>query len=143
MPSTNDIIILAVNGLICAVIIILVVMGCFDIDFRQRRPSQDIESGQASNPVADQTMQRQPSQKQQAEASKPIMVLYKNEQETESNCTDCAICLEEFREGDSCRIISKCRHLYHQLCIDQWLVKDRHCPLCRGSVHGLEPTPTN
>ncbi|XVF75693.1 hypothetical protein PTKIN_Ptkin13bG0207200 [Pterospermum kingtungense] len=27
-------------------------------------------------------------------------------------------------------------------CIDQWLVKVRHCPLCCGSVHGLEPRTT-
>ncbi|XWS56348.1 hypothetical protein CRYUN_Cryun09bG0078300 [Craigia yunnanensis] len=74
-------------------------------------------------------MQRQTSKKQQTEASTPIMVLYKNEQETESYCTDCAICLEELRDGDSCRILSNCKHLYHQLSIDQWLVKDRYCPL--------------
>ncbi|XVF59996.1 hypothetical protein PTKIN_Ptkin08bG0007100 [Pterospermum kingtungense] len=37
-----------------------------------------------------------------------IAFLYKNEQDIEIlNCTDCAVCLEEFRDGDSCRIFSK------------------------------------
>ncbi|KAB2010467.1 hypothetical protein ES319_D10G240000v1 [Gossypium barbadense] len=72
------------------------------------------------------------------EASRPIMVgtvvLYKNEEGTESRCTECVICLEEFKDGDSCRVLTNCNHLYHQLCIDGWLVKDSHCPLCRGST---------
>ncbi|XVF60635.1 hypothetical protein PTKIN_Ptkin08bG0064200 [Pterospermum kingtungense] len=58
-------------------------------------------------------------------------VVYKNE---ESNISDCAICLEELRDGDSCRILPKCNHLYHQLCIDKWLLKNGHCPLCRASL---------
>ncbi|PPD73974.1 hypothetical protein GOBAR_DD29096 [Gossypium barbadense] len=65
------------------------------------------------------------------------IVQYMNE-EIESYCTQCVICLEEFQDGDCCRVLHNCRHLYHQLCIDEWLVKEA----CRGEVHCLEPTPT-
>ncbi|GMJ10522.1 TRANSLOCATED PROMOTER REGION, nuclear pore anchor [Hibiscus trionum] len=60
------------------------------------------------------------------------VVRYKNGGEIKSG--ECVICLEEFKDGDSCRVLSDCKHLYHKICIDEWLVKDRHCPLCRDSV---------
>ncbi|KAL4384943.1 hypothetical protein GQ457_15G025680 [Hibiscus cannabinus] len=72
-----------------------------------------------------------------------IIVRYKTEEETESRYIDCVICMEEFNDGDSCRLLVNCKHLFHQLCVDQWpVIKDGHCPLCRGSVHGLELTST-
>ncbi|XP_039067503.1 RING-H2 finger protein ATL72-like [Hibiscus syriacus] len=63
---------------------------------------------------------------------------YKNG-EIESHYTECSICLEEFKDGDSYRLLPNCKHLYHQPCIDQWLVKNRHCPLCGDSVPTQSP----
>ncbi|XP_022753594.1 RING-H2 finger protein ATL79-like [Durio zibethinus] len=87
-------------------------------------------------------METQPPEMQQASMhiSAGTIIVYKN-QETESNCTDsCAVCLEEFKDGDRCRVLSKCNHQFHQLYIDLWLVKAMYCPLRRGSIHDLEPT---
>ncbi|KAJ9146650.1 hypothetical protein P3X46_028887 [Hevea brasiliensis] len=53
------------------------------------------------------------------------------------NCSECAICLEEFEDGEPCWVLTKCKHVYHAFCINQWLAKDRHCPLCRGSVRNI------
>lgn len=95
--------------------------------------------------VANRSMQIHPLETLPEEAPRPIMVgtivQYKNE-EIESYCAQCVICLEEFEDGDCCRILHDCKHLYHQLCIDEWLVKETCCPICRASVHCLEPTPT-
>ncbi|KAF6147619.1 hypothetical protein GIB67_031610 [Kingdonia uniflora] len=46
----------------------------------------------------------------------------------------CYICLAEYEEGDTIRILP-CRHEYHMSCVDKWL-KEIHgvCPLCRGDV---------
>ncbi|TKY67140.1 RING-H2 finger protein ATL57 [Spatholobus suberectus] len=46
---------------------------------------------------------------------------------------ECAICLEEFRDGDAAKVIPHCKHVFHPQCIDTWL--DRHvtCPVCRCS----------
>ncbi|KAJ4829380.1 hypothetical protein Tsubulata_014523 [Turnera subulata] len=67
-----------------------------------------------------------------------VVVYKKGDQENSiiSCTTECAICLEDFKDEDSYKILSRCNHVYHQTCIDLWLVKDRHCPLCRGSVRG-------
>ncbi|KAJ4829378.1 hypothetical protein Tsubulata_014521, partial [Turnera subulata] len=45
-----------------------------------------------------------------------------------------------YKKGDQENSIisctTECSHVYHETCIVQWLVRDRHCPLCRGSVRG-------
>jgi len=48
----------------------------------------------------------------------------------------CTVCLADFEEGDRVRILP-CRHVFHTACIDEWLGRDAHCPLCR---HGLRMT---
>ncbi|KAI8603097.1 hypothetical protein EDD21DRAFT_413348 [Dissophora ornata] len=43
----------------------------------------------------------------------------------------CAVCLEEFEDGEELRILP-CRHEFHCECIDPWLVrKSSTCPLCK------------
>ena len=53
-----------------------------------------------------------------------------------SSWIDCPICLEDFEYGDECRMFVKCNHGFHKACIDKWLARDTHCPLCRGSIRG-------
>lgn len=49
---------------------------------------------------------------------------------------ECAICLEGFRVGDECRVLTKCDHIYHKACIDPWFVQGYNfdCPICRHPV---------
>ncbi|KFX93028.1 hypothetical protein O988_07025 [Pseudogymnoascus sp. VKM F-3808] len=43
----------------------------------------------------------------------------------------CSICIESFPENENVRILP-CNHIYHQRCIDPWLLnKSGTCPLCR------------
>lgn len=48
--------------------------------------------------------------------------------------TDCSVCLGEFQENESLRILPSCSHSFHVLCIDMWLKSQSTCPLCRASV---------
>lgn len=49
----------------------------------------------------------------------------------------CLVCLCDFEAEEEARKLVKCEHLFHRLCIDQWLTTGRNsCPLCRGEgVH--------
>lgn len=46
----------------------------------------------------------------------------------------CAVCLCEFTEHDSLRLLPVCSHAFHTHCIDTWLLSNSTCPLCRGSL---------
>ncbi|CAL1411687.1 unnamed protein product [Linum trigynum] len=45
---------------------------------------------------------------------------------------ECSICLEEFEAGVDVRRLGTCWHLFHLICIDQWLEGQSTCPMCRG-----------
>ncbi|XP_047331948.1 RING-H2 finger protein ATL39-like [Impatiens glandulifera] len=47
---------------------------------------------------------------------------------------DCAVCLENFKLLDLCRLLPDCKHSFHVLCIDLWLAKTAACPICRTDV---------
>lgn len=48
--------------------------------------------------------------------------------------TDCAVCLSEFQDNESLRLLPKCSHAFHLPCIDTWLKSQSNCPLCRANV---------
>lgn len=48
--------------------------------------------------------------------------------------TDCSVCLSEFLEGESLRLLPKCNHAFHVPCIDTWLKSHSSCPLCRANI---------
>ncbi|KAF7018291.1 unnamed protein product [Triticum aestivum] len=48
--------------------------------------------------------------------------------------TDCSVCLGEFHDGESLRLLPKCSHAFHQQCIDTWLKSHSNCPLCRSNI---------
>lgn len=47
-------------------------------------------------------------------------------------CEMCAICLCPYEEGDIRMFSKRCTHVFHRLCVLEWLVKAHHeCPCCR------------
>ncbi|XP_027368399.1 RING-H2 finger protein ATL34-like [Abrus precatorius] len=50
----------------------------------------------------------------------------------------CAVCLNEFQDDETLRMLPKCCHVYHVVCIDAWLASHSTCPVCRAN---LVPTP--
>ncbi|XVF59097.1 hypothetical protein PTKIN_Ptkin07bG0247600 [Pterospermum kingtungense] len=48
--------------------------------------------------------------------------------------TECSVCLSEFQDDESLRLLPKCSHAFHLPCIDTWLRSHKNCPLCRAPV---------
>ncbi|RAL37402.1 hypothetical protein DM860_000096 [Cuscuta australis] len=58
-------------------------------------------------------------------------------EEEEEEAPSCAVCLEEYREGDVITpLSSSCSHKFHNGCIAKWLRRKRTCPVCRAPVTG-------
>ncbi|XP_057426908.1 E3 ubiquitin-protein ligase ATL6-like [Lotus japonicus] len=51
---------------------------------------------------------------------------------------ECAVCLNEFEDTETLRLIPKCDHVFHPECIDEWLSSHSTCPVCRAN---LTPQP--
>ncbi|XP_021594498.1 RING-H2 finger protein ATL16 [Manihot esculenta] len=63
-------------------------------------------------------------------------VKYEEDEEIKLKYEDCAICLNDYRDGELCRIFPMCKHMFHSDCIDIWLEKSLTCPICRQYVFG-------
>ncbi|XP_058767653.1 RING-H2 finger protein ATL54-like [Vicia villosa] len=48
--------------------------------------------------------------------------------------TECSVCLNEFHEDETLRLLPKCSHAFHISCIDTWLRSHTNCPLCRAGI---------
>ncbi|KAL5572967.1 hypothetical protein UlMin_022564 [Ulmus minor] len=66
----------------------------------------------------------------------PPLVKYGSHERRGLRCggEECAICLEDFEEGEWCQVFPVCNHIFHTNCIDCWLKKKPNCPVCRNCV---------
>ena len=54
------------------------------------------------------------------------------------NAAGCAICIEEFQEGETLRVLP-CSHQFHTECIVPWLTeRQASCPLCKHEIVGVD-----
>ncbi len=59
---------------------------------------------------------------------------------TQPDPVECAVCLSEFVDGETGRVLPKCNHSFHIDCIDMWFQSHSTCPICRGPVES-QPQP--
>lgn len=52
---------------------------------------------------------------------------------THESATECALCLEEYEEGDIVTHLG-CLHVYHQACLSPWLDRQTTCPCCKYDI---------
>ncbi|XP_009800511.1 E3 ubiquitin-protein ligase ATL31-like [Nicotiana tabacum] len=52
---------------------------------------------------------------------------------------ECAVCLNEFEDDETLRLIPKCDHVFHPECIDAWLKSHVTCPVCRADLSTPQP----
>jgi len=53
---------------------------------------------------------------------------------TATSNEECAICQENMGADVSLRRINRCRHTFHQSCIDTWFQSSVTCPICRIDI---------
>lgn len=53
---------------------------------------------------------------------------------TQGGALTCSICTCEYESGDDIRRLNRCRHEFHETCIDTWLAARNNCPVCRTEV---------
>ncbi|ESQ38664.1 hypothetical protein EUTSA_v10029483mg [Eutrema salsugineum] len=46
----------------------------------------------------------------------------------------CAVCLNEYKNDETLRLVSPCGHVFHADCVDIWLSYRSTCPICRADV---------
>lgn len=65
---------------------------------------------------------------------KKVKRINDEEDEDEDNHMEkCTICLSEFEDGEDVRRLP-CMHLFHIVCVDQWLGMNKKCPICRVDI---------
>ncbi|KAF7848179.1 hypothetical protein BT93_L2220 [Corymbia citriodora subsp. variegata] len=47
---------------------------------------------------------------------------------------ECAVCLNDFEDDDTLRLMPKCDHAFHPDCIGAWLGSHTSCPVCRADL---------
>lgn len=64
----------------------------------------------------------------------PPQVSYGSQELKTSSNRECVICLEDFETGDSCQVFPICNHIFHSICLRNWMTKNLTCPLCRSCI---------
>ncbi|KAF3339376.1 E3 ubiquitin-protein ligase ATL6-like protein [Carex littledalei] len=67
--------------------------------------------------------------------SLPTMVYSEvKEHKVGKGALECAVCLSEFEDDETLRLLPKCSHVFHTDCIDAWLAGHVTCPVCRYNL---------
>jgi len=68
--------------------------------------------------------------------SKIPIIIFKKPEHNEFE--SCAICIGDFEEGNRVKLLETCQHMFHEDCIDSWILKSRGnnvvCPVCRADL---------
>ncbi|KAL6564464.1 hypothetical protein OROMI_015914 [Orobanche minor] len=68
----------------------------------------------------------------------PTFQFSKNGRELATGSSKCVVCLNEFRDRETLRVLPKCSHAFHLDCIDVWFLNNSNCPICRSAISGRD-----
>ncbi|KAM3214265.1 hypothetical protein ACQJBY_066621 [Aegilops geniculata] len=69
--------------------------------------------------------------KREALVALPVATYAGEKQHASPGGAGCAICLSDFADGETIRVLPVCGHRFHVLCVDRWLTSRCSCPTCR------------
>ncbi len=64
---------------------------------------------------------------------KKIPIVYFSKYKFKNFDTKCAVCQYDFNEGEKVTKLN-CNHLFHAPCVDEWLLKNKICPICKKEI---------
>lgn len=119
-------------------LILLIIFACTRLRLPHNRPShQNRETDHRPSHRNRETDHRQRSITieqgvDEATLSSYPKLLYsqvKKGASTTASC--CSICLVDYKETDTIRLLPDCAHLFHLNCVDPWIRIHPTCPICR------------
>ncbi|KAI5324747.1 hypothetical protein L3X38_033820 [Prunus dulcis] len=114
--------------LVCAFFL----MAFFIICIRRCAEAADIESAGTAAPA---TVSRRRGLDPAVIETFPILVYSAvKDLKIGKGALECAVCLGEFDDYETLRLLPKCDHVFHPDCIDAWLAAHVTCPVCRTKL---------
>lgn len=135
MSTTVNLVMTTFGFLVSAVFIIFVLVRLLCARFQTRRSVPEWARGASLNP----------GEEHGANGIDPLLITlfptikFSGELFASQENATCAVCLGEYEDRDSLRILPQCGHTFHENCIDAWLRQHSTCPVCR--IH-LQNSPT-
>lgn len=128
-------------GIFVAVFVIVCVFGIVVVILKCRNRDQRLSMAELTK----QAIAKLETRKYQCKKEKGITRVTSPTSDVYSQASSvecCAICLEEYTEGEVLRVLP-CSHEFHPRCVDKWLVDKRTCPFCLYNIIEPQHTPVN
>ncbi|XP_010235983.1 RING-H2 finger protein ATL1 [Brachypodium distachyon] len=108
--------------------------GLISISISRRRRSRGSDNGHLPVVVAP------PPCGLREQVIQALPVFRYNKATKSNDASECAVCLGEFMEEETVRLLPNCLHVFHVDCIDTWLQGNANCPLCRAAIANQLPS---
>lgn len=89
----------------------------------------------AGSPFSSQNKKNKNNRKETKKAIDKLQLhtVRHGDREIDLDIEGCAVCIEVYRSRDVVRILP-CKHVFHRVCIDPWLLEHHTCPMCKLDV---------
>ncbi|ESQ52108.1 hypothetical protein EUTSA_v10017962mg [Eutrema salsugineum] len=138
----SDLVIIVITVLIFAIFVVGLASVCYRWSSRQFYQLE-----QSVNPFADSvdgfiTVMRSTRRNTEARGINAAIVksfptflyLEVKERKIGKGGVECAVCLCEFQDDETLRLMPNCCHVFHADCVSVWLSDHSTCPLCRVDI---------
>ena len=61
-------------------------------------------------------------------------IKWKRKKDTTNKEESCSICFDDFERGEKVKELQTCNHAYHSKCLNEWLSREKRCPVCNKIV---------